>query len=255
MPNNKTMKIFELIGSIKIDTNKTIEQAVNDEVNERLMETNPEKKLGFFLLAFLDRATNDNIVKEKRNCWRRQGVGNIRQAISGNRFDYDGLRFKKEIKTTHIKLLEKHQSTGAFLAHICEHPQELLEITGVGPKLRDWSITNVTGNEFVIDRHIARVLLRTGIVNSTDFEQGIWQKIKKGQDKNGLSNKQYKKLKEGFCQLNPELIFKEYPAFKATQYLWYFGRNICKKNKPECTCCCKLWKAKQCKYPLTSYNH
>lgn len=232
--------MFKLVGSIKIDTDKTIEQAVNDEVNERLKETDPEKKLGFFLLAFLDRATNDNIVKEKRNCWRRQGVEKIRTAIDNNEFDYAGLRFGKETKKTHqeiIRLLKKHTSTKAFLAYIYDNPQELLNkqlITGVGPKLRDWSITNIAGNELVIDSHIARVLLKTGIVN-------------------GLTSNQYKKLKEGFGQIKPKQIFKEYSAFKATQYLWYFGRNICKKTKPECACCCELREV--CKYPLTPYNH
>lgn len=253
--------MFNLIGSIKIDTDKTIEQAVNDEVNERLKETDPEKKLGFFLLAFLDRATSDNIVKEKRNCWRRQGVENIRQAISENRFNYDGLRRFKEgqgIKETHnevIGLLE-NQSTQEFLEYIRHNQNELLEITGVGPKLRDWSITNVTGKEYVIDRHIARVLLRTGIVNGNEFNQGVWQKIRNGKDKSGLSDTQYKKLKEEFSQINFNKIFDEpYVPFKATQYLWYFGRNTCKKTKPECACCCELWKEKLCKYPLTPYNH
>ena len=99
------VQMLELIGSVEIDINKTIEQAVNDEVNERLKGTDTEKKLGFLLLAFLDRATDDNIVKEKRNCWRRQGVGNIRQAIIDNRFDYTGLRFAEKIKKTHRDII------------------------------------------------------------------------------------------------------------------------------------------------------
>lgn len=243
-------KIFELIGSVKIDTNKTIEQAVNSEANERLKESDPEKKLGFFLLAFLDRATNDSMVKEKRNEWKEKGVENVKSAISKNNFCYDKLRFKREIKITHkaiIKRLKDFKNTKAFIEHICSNSQELCEIKGVGPKLRDWSITNVTGNEFVVDRHIARVLLRTGIVSGNDFKHdSIWEKIRRGDDKNGLSNKQYEKLKEGFSQLNFDEIFKKYSPFKSTQYLWYFGRNFCKK-KPECTVC-KLRKEKQCSF-------
>lgn len=254
MVNNK--KLFELIGGVVIDKNKTIKEAVNAEVEERLSETRdkPDNQLGFFLLAFLDRATNDSLVKEKRNEWKGKGVENVKSAISKNNFRYDRLRFKKEIKITHkaiIKRLKDFKNTKAFIEHICNNSQELLEIRGVGSKLRDWSITNVTGNEFVVDRHIARVLLRTGLVNGNDFKQdSIWGKIRKGEDKNGLSNKQYEKLKEGFSQINFDEIFKKYSPFKSTQYLWYFGRNVCTKKKPECTGC-KLRKEKQC----SSYIH
>ena len=91
--------IFDAVG--KEEASTSIGKLVAEQLRERILATrgNQNKQLGFFLLAFLDRATSDEVVQGIRNSWRGR-EDKIKQAIP-NEFDYQGLRFPTATKRTH----------------------------------------------------------------------------------------------------------------------------------------------------------
>ena len=108
----------------------------------------------------------------------------------------------------------------------------LSSLFGVGPKLKNWTITNITGHWFVIDTNIEEVIKR----DLRNFVEDDIEVTAKNADKifECLFGKFDEKRKSfGKCTVDkflksfPNFIEEDYQylPFIATQYLWFYGRN------------------------------
>jgi len=108
----------------------------------------------------------------------------------------------------------------------------LLSLYGVGPKLANWTITNITGHWFVIDTNIKKVIKR----DLRNFIEDDIEVSAKNADKifECLFGK-YDEKTEKFGKFSTGQFVKSFPDFAeeyyqhlpfiVTQYLWFHGRN------------------------------
>ena len=112
----------------------------------------------------------------------------------------------------------------------------LISIWGVDYKLANWSLTNVTGHWFVIDKHIIKVIdkhLRktTGLIQAS--AKNADQIFRKWFGNFNEEEKYYSNLsQEQFVNAFPDFLPNEceYLPFIVTQYLWFYGKFIMTKD-------------------------
>lgn len=265
MNKENIQKLFKKIGQMEVEyfssdycvclTRQKIKEHVDRQIKERLINASISQKNTNFIIALIyDAGANDNITQQKRVLFRNDLINKLR-------FDNISEQLKpfkcrdQDRKLNEIKRFLNVNKIGSIKTYLDNNNtgdirNNIYNIYGVGEKLKDWSITNVTGKELVIDIHIARVLLRTGLAESINTDEHPWKSVIFG-NKNMPSNK-YSLLKEKFQnQIDEVDILSEYCGFKefmATQYLWFFGKNVCTKTQPMCEECILN---KLCKSSLT----
>lgn len=108
----------------------------------------------------------------------------------------------------------------------------LLSLYGVGPKLSNWSITNITGHWFVIDTNIKKAIkrdLRDFLEDDIDVSFGNADKIfeclfgKFDERAKSFGKFTVDQFMKGFSNFTEEDY--QYLPFIATQHLWFYGRS------------------------------
>jgi endonuclease III len=248
MKSEKIKEIFNLISNIKIEyfvsdycretQEKPIKEHVERQITERLKDASDSQKNTNFIIALLyDQNSKDKKTQEIRIKFKgkdllkelRKPIPNIPDLRYGSRGKTKLEKLTLFLKQNNIKYINTYFQQN----NIATVKEAIDNIYGVGPKLRDWSITNVTGKEYVIDTHIARVLYRLSIVLEDEYKR--YKNFSYYED---VRNK-FKKISEGCFD-----GYGYYKGFAATQYLWFFGKHICKKNNPSCNEC----KINNCNY-------
>jgi len=106
----------------------------------------------------------------------------------------------------------------------------LLKLYGVGYKLANWSITNVTGHYFVVDMHIKNVIDHDLKNTLSGVEVKAESAVKIFADWFGILNEnqhQYSRISQKqFIHIFPDFLPSEceYLPFIMTQYLWFHGK-------------------------------
>jgi hypothetical protein len=265
--NNYIKSITNL--SVPYKFHKSFENTIAHHVREQLQDriikaTNDEKDL-YFLTAFLDRSALDVDVQHFRinhpyfkeeliQCWNEDNhvltkvTQNIESAIDGFEVESPTLekiyqdapgRFKLNQILVCLKIikeiysLNKHKSISQIIPDVKKERDlrdYLLRLYGVGYKLANWSITNVTGHWFVIDMHIKNAInefLKHTLPNvkihadNADKIFSSWFGIL------DLNQHQFSRIsKNQFISLFPDFSITEcqYLPFIMTQYLWFHGK-------------------------------
>jgi endonuclease III len=108
-----------------------------------------------------------------------------------------------------------------------------LQIYGVGPKGRDFALGQFSMYWCAIDRHLAHILRRTGLIyhgsNDPDFGD------------NPSKRQQYKFMQRLIIRLSKETGWPTdqvsgWSPSEIDSSLWFFGQGIC-KDRPECLRC------------------
>lgn len=253
MTKEKIQQLFKKIGQVKVEyftsdhcaclTLGKIKEHVDRQIKERFINASVSQKNTNFVIALVyDQASNDDSTQIARI--HHLGTDLIQQ-LRENLNTLLNSRFDQSRKIEQIKEFLNDKQINSIVDYLSNNEienvrQEIDNIHGVAGKLTDWSITNVTGKELVVDTHIARVLLRTGLHGENiDTNQNPWQAIIQGNK--GMPSNKYALLKGEFREqinkINEVDIpskYRGFKEFKATQYLWFFGRNICTTKQPRC---------------------
>jgi hypothetical protein len=249
----------------------SISRHVRKQLLDRILHSSAENKDLYFLTAFLDRNAMDSEVQKFRNkhpnfknlliqCWIESygeleiATTNIKCTIENYGTDCCNSPTFKELykeapgpyKLNQILICLKiinelyERNPDKTIAKICSDLNDekalrryLLNIYGVGHKIANWSLTNVTGHWFVIDQHIEKVIKRKlgdtvhGINISNEKADEIFNNWF------GTYNTDYKEYSnishELFKYIFPDYISrKDYNClpFIVTQYLWYYGKYL-----------------------------
>ncbi len=247
----------------------TISRHVRTQLINRVSHSKDESKDLYFLTAFLDRNALDYDVQKFRiecpnfkdeliKCWSespielKNATENIKYTIENYGANFcSSPTFKKlykqapgPYKLNQIliclkivnEIFKRDQLT--TISQLCSTISKekalrhyLLNLYGVGHKIANWALTNVTGHWFVIDQHIEKVITRKlkdtlrGLeVSSGNADQifdnwfGIYD-----EENQTFRNISY----DVFTIIFPDFIArKEYKClpFIVTQYLWYYGK-------------------------------
>jgi hypothetical protein len=245
----------------------TIARHVRTQLLNRVVHAKSENKDLYFLTAFFDRNALDVDVQHFRDtcpdfkhklfqCWEeanlelKQATQNIKQTIAENNFKISSPTFDElySILPGRLKLNQiliclkifneiyiKNENTN--IVDMCGSlTQEkilrdrLLKLYGVSYKLANWSLTNVTGHWFVIDKHIENTINNhlsdtVGDINisSINADQIFIRWF-------GLFNEEdvsYSRMSQSlFKELFPDYLRGDYQflPFIITQYLWFYGK-------------------------------
>jgi len=255
----------------KPEDENTIAWHARRQLIDRVIQASPMEKDLYFLTAFFDRSALDADVQffRKNNphfkeillqCWQEadeiltKATGDIKNAL--NNFEIESPtfkelsyhapgRFKRNQILICLKIINeiyerKHGKT--ILDIIGSHSQErrlrdyLIKLHGVGYKIANWSLTNVTGHWFVIDKHIASAINTylkttvTGLKINADTSDQIFKNWFGIFDEN---RKCYSQLsQENFISVFPDFSPNEceYLPFIVTQYLWFYGKFYREKS-------------------------
>lgn len=218
-------KLFNLIADFKVryfvtdycreEQEKPIKEHVERQIVERLKNASDKQKNTNFIIALIyDQGSNDSYTQGKRIQFQRADLL--------SEFDVSYYKIKpfkcndqdKKLKDItkfikNIKSIEKYIKQNDIVII----KQSINDIYGVGTKLTDWSITNVTGKEYVIDTHIARVLYRLNRLSKVSKDE--YKRYKNPSYYEVVSNK-FKEISRGYFN-----DFGDYKGFAATQYLWF----------------------------------
>lgn len=244
MHNMNYKALFKQIGDSEIEyfvsdycndetQRKPINKHVERQIAERLKNADDKQKNTNFIIALIyDQGSSDNYTQQKRIKFQTVDLlEKFRMAC------YDDIKpFKCSDQDRKLQGITNFIISQNIIGSIREHLQrqdidmatfkESLKNTYcVANKLTDWSITNVTGEEFVIDSHIARVLYRLAVISECEYK--------------GYKTHYYEDVSDKFKEISKGCFdnFGDYKGFAATQYLWFFGKHICKKNNPSCNEC------------------
>jgi hypothetical protein len=251
-------------------TENTITHHVRRQLQDRITSATPDQKDLYFLTALLDRNTLDADVQEFRQnhphfkeeliqCWNEDVnlLTKITQNVASTVETFkksSQLEFTPTIKKVYsdapgpyklnqilvclkivkdIYNLNKNLNISQIIVDSSKERllrDYLLKLYGVGPKLANWSMTNVTGHWFVIDRHIEKEIgnnLKYTISNmeicgenADKIFAGWFGILNENQHQYGrLSQKQ-------FIRIFPDFLPSEceYLPFIMTQYLWFHGK-------------------------------
>ena len=248
----------------------TITHHVKRQLRERIVNATPDERDLYFLTAFLDRSALDSDVQEFRKnhphlkeelmqCWEedRDTINNITHNIEStvNRFkngfevecgptmekiylDAPG-RFKLNQLLICLRIikdiykLNKNMYISQIIPDMNRERQlrnYLLKLYGVGYKLANWSITNVTGHYFVVDMHIKNVIDHDLKNTLSGVEVKAESAVKIFADWFGILNEnqhQYSRISQKqFIHIFPDFLPSEceYLPFIMTQYLWFHGK-------------------------------
>jgi hypothetical protein len=243
---------------------------VRQQLQDRVIKATPDEKDLFFLTAFLDRNALDNYVQDFRKnhpyfkeelvqCWNENStvLSKVTQNIENtiNRFKngfeiectpfmeklYSEVPGKSKLNQFLICLkiikdvykLNKNTNISQTIQNVMQERhlrKYLLSLYGVGYKLANWSITNVTGHWFVIDMHIEKAIneyLKYALLNEKAKADNA-DKIFSGwfgildEYKHQFSLISQKQFTSIFPNFLPSEC--EYLPFIMTQYLWFHGK-------------------------------
>lgn len=250
----------------------TIADHVRQQLQDRIIRATPYEKDLYFLTAFLDRSALDVDVQNFRKnhpyfkeeliqCWNEDNhvltkvTQNIKSALNGFEVESPTLekiyqdapgRFKlnqiliclKIIKE--IYALDKHKSISSIIPNERQERllmEYLLKLHGVGYKLANWSITNVTGHWFVVDIHIKNSI--NGYLKHTlpNIKVHADDADKIFSNWFGILNEnqhQYSLISQNqFISIFPDFLPSEceYLPFIMTQYLWFHGKFVLSRGQ------------------------
>ncbi|MDD5343541.1 MAG: hypothetical protein PHW12_03865 [Smithella sp.] len=253
--------------------NNTIAQHVKYQLMERVVKASATEKDLYFLTAFFDASALDSQVqsfrKEKPNFkeilikfWQEADVMLTTAThdipkYSGKNFEFENSalqdlcnaapgRLKRKYLLICFKIVDdiyKRSPQKSILDTVKNYTDERIlrdylikNIWGVDYKLANWTLTNVTGHWFVIDKHIIKVIdkhLRktTGLIQAS--AKNADQIFRKWFGNFNEEEKYYSNIsQEQFVNTFPDFLPNEceYLPFIVTQYLWFYGKFIMTKD-------------------------